>query len=133
MEAAGGAGGLDLAHHGVEIADHPVGRLVADEDGDCGGCGDRLVAAQARDGRQHDRDRIAGKPHDEKADGGVPEADHRPRHGEPEEQKEKGVGQAESAGRERIGGERQQARRWSPSQGPEQRPAPDNSAVGTGA
>ena len=60
--------------------------------------------------RQHGRDRIAGEPHDEEADGGVPEPDHRPGHGEAEQQQQDGVGNAEAAGRQGIGGERQQRR-----------------------
>ena len=132
VERARGSGGVDLAHHGVEIADHPVRRLVADEDRDRGRGGDRLVAAQARDRRQHGRDRIAGEPHDEEADGRVPEPDHRPGHGETEEEKEKSVGNAEPAGRQRVGRERQQDRDGDQHEGCKQRPASDNSPVRTG-
>ena len=60
------------------------------------------------DGWQHGRHRVAGEPHDQKADGRIPEADHRPGHGEPEEEKQKGVGDAEPAGGKGIGGERQE-------------------------
>ena len=60
----------------------------------------------ARDARHHGRDRIAGEPHDEEADGGVPEADHRPRQGEREQKQENAVGDAETAGRKRTGGQR---------------------------
>ena len=70
--------------------------------------------------RRRDRhdgcDRIAGKPHDEKADDGVPEPDHRPRHGQPEQQQQERVGHPEAAGRQRSRGERQQGRDAWPAQ-----------------
>ena len=99
---------------------------------DRGRCGDRLVAAERCDAGYHGGDRIAAKPHDEKADGRVPEADHRPGQGESEEQKEKASRGAEPAGRQRVAGERQKAAMVSSDEGCKQRPASEQFAVGIG-
>ena len=114
MEAVADAARRRALHHRLEIADHPVRRLVADAHQDRGRGGDRLVAADARRGRHHGRDRIARKAHDQKADG------RRSRSRSPiqgsvtaKSSQQHDVDDAEAAGRQRQRRERQQRRPWS--------------------
>jgi hypothetical protein len=96
-------------HHRLEQPRHPLGRFVADTQQDRGGSGDRLIPAHAAGNRRHGCDGVAREAHDQKADGRVPETDHVPgqRHDEQRQQNE--VEGAEPAGRERDGGDPDQA------------------------
>ena len=74
---------------GCEIADHLIRAFVADAHEDGGRCGERLVAVDILCERVHAGDGIAAKPHHQKADRGIPEADDRPGQSDAEEDDEK--------------------------------------------
>ena len=108
MEAVGGAGGRNSRIMASRLRMTRSGGSLRTKIVMRGRGGDRFVTAHAGHDRHDECDRIARKAHDQKADGGVPEADHRPGHGQREQQQQERVGHAEAAGRERSRGERQQ-------------------------
>jgi hypothetical protein len=123
VEAVTDAGSREVGHHRLEVADHPLGALVANAQQDGGRGRYRLVAADARCRRQHRGDRVARKTHDREPDGRVPEADHRPRQCGGEQHQDHDIEGVEPIRRQRDRGEPQHARDGGDDQRGEQNPA----------
>ena len=104
MELPREPGRDDPLHHRLDIADDPLGILVAHAPQDRGPGRDRLVAGDARRDRRDGRDRI-GRAHDEQSESRVPEADHRPGQRDGEQQHQDEVDDRKAAGRKREGQE----------------------------
>ena len=110
----------EAAHQRLQVADHPLGHFVADADDDRGRDRDRLVPADAGGRRKHHGGRIARKAHDEEADAGVPEPDHRPRQRDGEQHQQGDIECAKAADRQRGRHEPQERGHHGGDQGEEQ-------------
>jgi hypothetical protein len=104
--SARGKGG----QQGLQVADRPLGRLVAHAHQDRGRGHDRLIAFEPRQHWRHGSGRVARKAHDQEPDDRVPQADHLPGQGESEQEQEHEIDNPDAAGRKRDGAERQEAR-----------------------